>query len=105
MPSCAVAISIQNRKISTSLLSSSAAVATAATSMVKMEMETQTDQNSAEQRVKQLKRVKQRVDRQHYSHAHHWPPKQLYKSKTWTIAIILKLTFVAWDSWTYRIGY
>ena len=69
--------------------------------MVKMEMETQTDQNGAEQRVKQLKRVKQRVDRQHYSHAHHRPPKQQYKSKTWTIAIILKLTFVAWDSWTY----
>ena len=101
MPSCAVAISIRNRKTSTSLLSSSAAVATAATSMVKMEMETQTDQNGAEQRVKQLKRVKQSVDRQHYSHVHHWPPKQQYKSKTWTIAIILKLTFVAWNSWTY----
>mmetsp|Transcript_65577 Transcript_65577/g.73409 ORF Transcript_65577/g.73409 Transcript_65577/m.73409 type:complete len:97 (+) Transcript_65577:101-391(+) len=50
-PSCAVAISIQNRKISTSLSSSSAAVsavATAVISMVKMEMETQTDQNGAE---------------------------------------------------------
>mmetsp|Transcript_31253 Transcript_31253/g.34998 ORF Transcript_31253/g.34998 Transcript_31253/m.34998 type:complete len:104 (-) Transcript_31253:402-713(-) len=32
-------------------------------------------------------------------------PQQQYKSKSWTIAIILKLTFVAWDSWTYRIGY
>ena len=100
MTSCAVAISIRNRKISTSLLSSSAAI-----SMVKIEMETQTDQNGAEQRVKQLKRVKQRVDRQHYSHVHHWPPQQQYKSKSWTIAIILKLIFVAWDSWTYRIGY
>ena len=41
---------------------------------------------------------------QYYSHEHHWPPKQQYKSKNWTIAIILKLTLVAWDSWTYRIG-
>jgi len=70
MPSCAFAISIQNRKISTSSSSSSAAVATAATSMVKIEIETQKDQNGVEQRVKQLKRVKQRVDRQHYSHVH-----------------------------------
>ena len=62
-------------------------------------MKTETDQNDAEQR------VKQRVDRQHYSHAHHSPPQQQYKSKSWTIAIILKLTFVAWDSWTYRIEY
>ena len=62
-------------------------------------METETNQNGAEQR------AKQRVARQHYSHAHHRPPQQQYKSKTWTIAIILKLTFVAWDSWTYRIGY
>ena len=69
-------------------------------SMVKMDMETKTKTNrNAKQR------VKQRVDRQHYSHAHHWPPQQQYKSKSWTIAIILKLTFVAWDSWTYRIGY
>jgi hypothetical protein len=50
-------------------------------------------------------RVKQRANRQHYSHAHHRPPQQQYKSKSWTIAIILKLTFVAWDSWTYRIGF
>jgi len=70
--------------------------------MMKMETETKTNQND-EQRVKQLKRVKQRVE--HYSHTHYRPPKQQYKSKTWTIAIILKLTFVAWDSWTYRIGY
>jgi len=70
-------------------------------SMVKIETETKTNRN-AEQRVKQLKRVKQRVE--HYSHTHHRPQQQ-YKSKRWTIAIILKLTFVAWDSWTYRIGY
>ena len=68
-------------------------------------METETNQNIAEQRVKKLKQVKQRVDWQHYSNAHHRPPKQQYKSKTWTIAIILKLTFVALNSWTYRIGY
>ena len=79
-------------------------------SMVKMETEsteskTKTDRNGAKQRVKQLKRVKQRANLHHYSHAHHWPPQQQYKSKNWTIAIILKLTFVAWDSWTYRIGY
>ena len=76
---------------------------------MEMEMETvtvtKTNHNGAEQRVKQLKRVKQYVDRQHYSHTHHRPPQQQYKSKSWTIAIILKLTFVAWDSWTYRIGY
>jgi len=75
-------------------------------SMVKMETETKRDtktktNRNAEQRVKQLKRANQ----QHYSHAHYWPPQQQYKSKSWTIAIILKLTFVAWDSWTYRIGY
>ena len=48
------------RKISTSsLLSSSvAAVAATTTSMMKMEMETETNQNCAEQRVKQSKRVK-----------------------------------------------
>ena len=67
--------------------------------MVAMETEMNTDQNGAKQR------VKKRVDQQHYSHAHHWPPQQQYKSKSWTIAIILKLTFVAWDSWTYRIGF
>ena len=81
---------------------------TSSSSMVKMETETtelKTDRNGAKQRVKQLKRVKQRANHQHYSHAHHWPPQQQYKSKSWTIAIILKLTFVAWDSWTYRIGY
>ena len=61
-PSCGVAISIRNHKISASSLSSSAAAAAAATSMVKMEMEMQTDQNGVEQRVKQLKRVKQCVD-------------------------------------------
>jgi len=65
--------------------------------MVKMEIET--DQIYAEQRVKQC------ADRQHYSRAHHWPPEQQYKSKNWTIVIILKLTFVAWDSWTNQIGY
>jgi len=65
---------------------------------------TETDQNAAHY-VKQLKRVKQHVDRQHYSYAHQWPPKQQYKSKNWNIAIILKLTLVAWDSWTHRIGY
>ena len=81
---------------STILLSSSTAAPLAA-SMVKMEAKTN---RNAEQRVKQLKRVKQ-----HYSHAHHWLPQQQYKSKRWTIAIILKLTFVAWDSWTDRIGY
>ena len=84
--------------------SSAAAAAAAAASMVKMEMETQTNRN-AEQRVKQLKRVKRRANQHHYSYAHHWPPQQQYKSKSWTIAIILKLIFVAWDSWTYRIGY
>ena len=73
-------------------------------SMVKMETETETNRN-AEQHVKQLKRVKQRVDRQHNSLVHHQPPQQQYKSKSWIIAIILKLTFVAWDSWTYQIGY
>ena len=88
------------------LLSPSAAVAAAAAAaaMVKMETKTKTNRN-AEQRVKQMKRVKQRANQQHYSHAHHWPPQQQYKSKSWTIAIILKLTFVTWDSWTYRIGY
>ena len=61
------------------LTSSSVAVATAtATSLVKMEMET--DKNGAEQRIRQLKRVKQRA-KQHYSHVHHWPPQQQYKSK------------------------
>ena len=91
---------------STSLLSPSpaAAAAAAAVSTVKMEMETPTNRN-AEQCVKQLKRVKQRANQQHYSYAHHRPPQQQYKSKSWTIVIILKLTFVAWDSWTYRIGY
>ena len=73
-------------------------------SMVTMEMETETNRN-AEQHVKQLKSVKQRANWQHYSHVHHWPPQQQYKSKNWNIAIILKLTFVALDSWTYRIRY
>ena len=77
---------------------SAAAPAPTEASMINMETEmtktkTKTNRN-AEQRVKQLKRV----DRQHYSHVHHWPPQQQYKSKSWTIAIILKLTFVAWDS-------
>ena len=48
-----------------------------------------------DKQLKQLKRVKQRANQQHYSHAHHWSPQQQYKSKSWTIAIILKLTFVA----------
>jgi len=65
-------------------------------SMVTIEMET--GQN-AEQRVKHC------TNQRHYSHAHHRPPQQQYKSKNWTIAIILKLAFVAWDSWTYQIGY
>ena len=64
--------------------------------MMKMEMET--DQKCAEQRVKQLKHVKQRTNQQHYSHVHH-------KSKELLIAVILKLTHVAWDSWTYQISY
>jgi len=68
-------------------------------------MKTETDQNYAGQSVQQLKRVKQHANQQHYSHAHHLPSKQQYKSKNWTIAIILKLTFVAWDSWTYQIGH
>ena len=66
-------------------------------------METKTETKTATNGAKQ--RVKQRANRQHYLHAHHRPPQQQYKSKSWTIAIILKLTFVAWDSWTYRIGY
>ena len=41
-----------------------------------MEAETKTDQNDAEQRVKQLKRVKQRANQQHYSYAHHRAPQQ-----------------------------
>ena len=41
----------------------------------------------------------------HYSHEYHWRPKQQYKSKNWTIAIILKLTLVAWNSGTYQIGF
>ena len=91
-------IRVLKQKISTS---SSSAVATT-TSLVKMETKTETKTNwNAEQRVKQLKRF----DWQHYSHAHHRPPQQQYKSNSWTIAIILKLTFVAWNSWTYRIGY
>ena len=72
------------------------------------ETETKTEvktKTNAEQRIKQLNCVKQRANQHHYSHAHHRPPQQQYKSKSWTIAIILKLTFVAWDSWTYRIGY
>ena len=73
--------------------------------MATMEMETETNRN-AEQRVKQLKHVKQRADQQHYSHAHHHrSPQQQYISKNWTIAIILKLTFVAWNSWNYRFEY
>jgi len=56
---------------STSLSSPLAATAAAAAAMVKME--TKTNQN-AEQRVKKLKRVKERANQQHYSHAHYWPP-------------------------------
>ena len=59
--------------------------------LVTKKSKTETHQNCDEQRVKQLEHVKQ--------------PQQQYKSKNWSIAIILKLTFVAWDSWTYRIGY
>ena len=81
------------QKISTSSSSSEATPL-----MMKMEMETKTGQNGIEQRVMQLKRVKQCVNRQHYSHVHHWPPQHQYKSKSWTITIILRLTFVAWDS-------
>ena len=33
------------------------------------ELKTKLDQNGAKQRVKKLKRVKQRANRQHYSHA------------------------------------
>ena len=79
----------------TSLFSPSAAVAAAAVaaSMVKMETETKRNRN-AEQRVKQLKHIKQRANQQHYSHVHHWPPQQQYKSKNWTIAIILNLTLL-----------
>jgi len=29
---------------------------------------------------------------QHYSHEHNWSPQQQYRSKNWTIVIILKLT-------------
>ena len=42
---------------------------------------------------------------QHYLHEYHWPPQHQYKSNNWTIAIILKLTLVVWDSWTYQIGF
>ena len=69
--------------------------------LVTKQLETEMYPNGVEQRVKQLKRV----DRQQYSHTYHWPPQQQYKSKSRTIAIILKLIFVSWDSWTYRIGY
>ena len=92
---CGTIICVLNQKIPTS--SSSSSLPT--TAMVKMEMETEMDPNHSE------KRVKQPIVRQHFSHAHHWPPQQQYKSKKWTIVIILKLTFVAWDSWTYQIGY
>ena len=76
---CGTIIRVLNQKISTSS-SSSAATATA-TSLVKMEMEIETEilKNCDEQRVKQLKRVKQRGNQQHYSHVHHWPPQQQYK--------------------------
>ena len=94
--SCAVAISIRNRRIPTPSSSS-----------LTVKMEKETYQHGNEQRAKKLKRAKQCASnrQQHYSHTHHRPPQQQYKSKNWTIAIILKLTFVAWDSWTYRIGY
>ena len=45
------------------------------------------------------------TDRQHYSHERNWPSQHQYKSKNWTIAIILKLILVAWGSWTYLIGF
>jgi len=93
---CGTILRVLNQKISSSLPS-----AAAAKSLVKIETKTETLKNCDEHRVKQLKCVKQRVDRQYYSHTHHRPPQQQYKSKSWTIAIILKLTFVAWNSWTY----
>ena len=37
---------------------------------------------------------------------HRGPIKQRqYVSKQWLIAIVLKLLLVAWDMWTYRIGF
>jgi len=97
-----IVLKVLNQKLrrSTSSLSSAMEMET------KMEKtKTKTDQNGAKQRVRQLNCAKQRANQHHYSHAHHRPPQQQYKSKSWTIAIILKLTFVAWDSWTYRIGF
>ena len=79
---------------------------TSSSSMVKMETATETERETKTKTNRNVEqRVKQRVNQQHYSYVHHRPPQQQYKSKSWTIAIILKLTFVAWDSWTYRIGY
>ena len=39
-------------------------------------------------------------------HLHHRPIiHRQFSSKTWLIAILLKLLLVAWDLWTYRIGF
>ena len=58
---------------------------------------TTTDKQVAAQHIDgRVRRIKQRANWQHhYSHEHHRPPQQQYKSKNWTIAIILKLTLVA----------
>ena len=50
-----------------------ASLSSTTSSSFMMTMEMETNQNCAEQRVKQLKRVKQRVDWQYYSHVHYRP--------------------------------
>ena len=39
------------------------------------------------------------------NYAFHHLIKIWHTSKEWTIAILLKLSLVAWDMWTYRIGF
>ena len=38
-----------------------------------------------------------------WNYAPYYP--KIRQSKEWTIAILLKLSLVSWDMWTYRIGY
>ena len=99
-----IVLKVLNQKICPQSTSSASSSATEKEKETEKKIETETKTN-AEQRIKQLNCVKQRANQHHYSHAHHRPPQQQYKSKSWTIAIILKLTFVAWDSWTYWIGF
>ena len=40
-----------------------------------------------------------------WNYAFHRPIKIWHTSKEWTIAILLKLSLIAWDMWTNRIGF